>query len=104
MKILFVKNFYFITSGDFPAVCFTSIIQKCQFYTACGNIFFAFAIWILALSWIDFSVAMPLDIITVVGGGILCYYFFQKHLTSMKLFAYPLMISGGVVLILENSE
>jgi multidrug transporter EmrE-like cation transporter len=58
----------------------------------------AFVIWIVSLSRIEFSVAIPFNIITVVIGGIFGYYVFNESLSLIRIISYLLIIFGVIML------
>lgn len=52
----------------------------------------------MSLSRIEFSVAIPFNIITVVIGGIFGYYVFNESLSLIRIISYLLIIFGVIML------
>ena len=81
-----------------------NILYDYQFYLALILYLVSVVIWMSALSKIEFSVVIPLNIITVIFGGILGYYLFQENISLLKIISYSLMIIGSALLIFESSK
>jgi drug/metabolite transporter (DMT)-like permease len=78
------------------------VIYDYRLYIALIIYTIAFALWIVALSKIDFSIAIPLNIITIVFGGVFGYYIFGESISTLKIISY-IIISFGVVLLAYDS-
>jgi len=63
---------------------------------------FSFLLWIVALSRIDYSIAIPLNVITVILGGVFGYFIFGQNISLLKIMSYSI-ISFGVLLLSYDS-
>jgi len=46
---------------------------------------------------------IPMQILTVVFGGIIGYYFFEESFSVQKILAYVLIIFGILMLVFNNN-
>ena len=58
----------------------------------------AFILWLVALSRIEFSIAIPLNIITVIIGGVFGYFLFSEEISILQIISYIIIISGILLL------
>lgn len=78
------------------------VVYDYRLYIALAIYTIAFALWIIALSKIDFSIAVPLNIITIIFGGVFGYYIFGESISTMKIVSY-IIISFGILLLAYDS-
>jgi len=70
-------------------------------------VFFIYAIamifWYISSSKLQFTLMIPMQILTVVFGGIIGYYFFEESFSVQKILAYVLIIFGILMLVFNNN-
>ncbi len=79
-----------------------NVIYDYRLYIAIVIYSIAFVLWIIALSKIDFSLALPFNMLTIIAGGIFGYYIFGENISIMKIGAY-LVISIGLLMLYYDS-
>jgi len=79
-----------------------NVIYDYRFYISLIIYIIAFGLWLVALSKIEFSIAVPFNIITIILGGIFGYYFFNESISIIKLFSY-ILITIGLLLLSYDS-
>jgi len=63
---------------------------------------FSFVLWIVALSKIDYSIAIPLNVITVILGGLFGYFIFGEHISTLKIISYSIILIGVLPLSYDS--
>jgi multidrug transporter EmrE-like cation transporter len=58
----------------------------------------AFCLWMLGLCKVDFAVAIPLNVLSIIVAGIFGYYYFQEPLSFIRLLSYGIIVVGVMLL------
>jgi len=75
-----------------------NVIYDYRLYIAVAIYSIAFVLWIVALSKIEFSLALPFNMITILAGGIFGYYIFGESISTTKIMGYIIISIGLLVL------
>jgi len=62
----------------------------------------SFLLWMVALSKIDYSIAIPLNVITVILGGVFGYFVFGENISLLKVISYTIILVGVLLLSYES--
>jgi len=73
-----------------------------RLYVALFVYTFSFLLWIIALSKIDYSIAIPLNVITVILGGVFGYIIFGENITLLKIISYSIILVGVLLLSYDS--
>jgi multidrug transporter EmrE-like cation transporter len=65
---------------------------------------FALIAWFVSASKIEFSILIPVNVATIVIGGLIGYFIFGEEFGEKKILSYTLIISGVLLLIFSQQE
>ena len=65
---------------------------------------FALIAWFVSASKIEFSILIPINVVTIVIGGLIGYFIFGEEFGGKKILSYTLIISGVLLLIFSQQE
>jgi len=79
-----------------------SAIKDYRFLPILGFYGVAMVAWFYAASKIEFTVLIPFNILTIVFGGLVGYYWFGESLGLRKIISYAIIVLGVLMLASEN--
>jgi|SaaInlStandDraft_6_1057023.scaffolds.fasta_scaffold19773_4 drug/metabolite transporter (DMT)-like permease len=85
-------------SGNLFEAIYDSRLYVALFLYATAMVF-----WYISSSKLQFTFMIPMQILTVVFGGIIGYYFFEESFSVQKILAYVLIIFGILMLVFNNN-
>ena len=77
-------------------------ISDYRLYIALFVYTLSFLLWIVALSKIDYSIAIPLNVITVVLGGVFGYFIFDENISLLRIVSYSVILIGVLLLSYDH--
>jgi drug/metabolite transporter (DMT)-like permease len=84
---------------DYERENLLSLIYSYKFWLVIFLYAIAFVLWIIGISGIKFSIALPINIISVIFSGIAGYYIFGEKITTLMVVSYVLILSGLAMLM-----
>jgi drug/metabolite transporter (DMT)-like permease len=61
----------------------------------------SFCLWMIGLSKVDFAVAIPLNVVSIVIAGIFGYFYFNEQFSLLRILSYACIIIGVMLLTFD---
>lgn len=93
IALILLKKVSVDTKGEL-----VGILSDVRFYGATVVYGIAFLMWVVSASKIDYTILIFSNTLSLVIGGLVGYFVFGESITTEKLFAYTLILSGVLML------
>ena len=94
LKIISVENGGSITDSFYDPKLYFSLLLCVV----------ALAVWFISASQIEFSVLLPMNILTIVISGFIGYFIFNEEISVRKIISYVLILAGVFILAYSKTN